>query len=209
MTNPMTTTGDTIYSSSGSTPARLGIGTAGQVLQVNSGATAPEWATPASGGGMTLLETLTMTGSSVTSSTIPGTYTNLFINGVGLYSGAAGGNTMERRFNGDTGANYSRIYINANNSAVSVGQDNNTTSVSSTNFATTDTYLTAMHFTQTIYRYSNATHYKDMVTFFRSNTNEKGTYFDRWNSTAAITSLTFFCASNSFSGGTIYIYGVK
>ena len=48
MTNPMTTTGDTIYSSSGSTPARLGIGTAGQVLKVNSGATAPEWAAPAS-----------------------------------------------------------------------------------------------------------------------------------------------------------------
>ena len=48
MTNPMTTTGDVIYSSSGSTPARLGIGTAGQVLQVNSGATAPEWATPSS-----------------------------------------------------------------------------------------------------------------------------------------------------------------
>ena len=46
-TNPMTTTADLIYSSSGSTPARLGIGTAGQVLQVNSGATAPEWATPA------------------------------------------------------------------------------------------------------------------------------------------------------------------
>lgn len=41
--NPMTTTGDIIYSSSGSTPARLGIGTAGQVLKVNSGATAPEW----------------------------------------------------------------------------------------------------------------------------------------------------------------------
>jgi hypothetical protein len=48
MVNPMTTTGDVIYSSSGSTPARLGIGTAGQVLTVNSGATAPEWATPAS-----------------------------------------------------------------------------------------------------------------------------------------------------------------
>jgi hypothetical protein len=53
MTNPMTTTGDTIYSSSGSTPARLGIGTAGQVLQVNSGATAPEWAAPASSSGPT------------------------------------------------------------------------------------------------------------------------------------------------------------
>jgi len=49
MTNPMTTTGDTIYSSSGSTPARLGIGTTGQVLTVAGGV--PTWATPAGGGG--------------------------------------------------------------------------------------------------------------------------------------------------------------
>jgi hypothetical protein len=48
MTNPMTTTGDTIYSSSGSTPARLGIGSTGQVLTVSGGI--PSWATPASGG---------------------------------------------------------------------------------------------------------------------------------------------------------------
>ena len=48
MTNPMTTTGDIIYSSSGSTPARLGIGTTGQVVTVASGV--PSWATPASGG---------------------------------------------------------------------------------------------------------------------------------------------------------------
>jgi hypothetical protein len=47
MVNPMTTTGDTIYSSSGSTPARLGIGTTGQVLTVAGGV--PSWATPASG----------------------------------------------------------------------------------------------------------------------------------------------------------------
>jgi hypothetical protein len=47
MTNPMTTTGDTIYSSSGSTPARLGIGTTGQVLTVAGGV--PTWATPAGG----------------------------------------------------------------------------------------------------------------------------------------------------------------
>jgi hypothetical protein len=46
MTNPMTTTGDTIYSSSGSTPARLGIGSTGQVLTVTGGV--PSWATPAS-----------------------------------------------------------------------------------------------------------------------------------------------------------------
>ena len=47
MTNPMTTTGDTIYSSSGSTPARLGIGSTGQVLTVAGGV--PSWATPAGG----------------------------------------------------------------------------------------------------------------------------------------------------------------
>lgn len=47
MTNPMTTTGDTIYSSSGSTPARLGIGSTGQVLTVSGGI--PSWATAASG----------------------------------------------------------------------------------------------------------------------------------------------------------------
>ena len=48
MTNPMTTTGDTIYSSSGSTPARLGIGSTGNVLTVSGGV--PVWAAPAGGG---------------------------------------------------------------------------------------------------------------------------------------------------------------
>jgi len=47
MTNPMTTTGDIIYSSSGSTPARRGIGTSGQILTVSSGL--PVWANAPSG----------------------------------------------------------------------------------------------------------------------------------------------------------------
>jgi len=42
------TTGDMIYASAANTPARLGIGTAGQVLKVNSGATAPEWGSASS-----------------------------------------------------------------------------------------------------------------------------------------------------------------
>lgn len=41
MTNPMTTTGDVIYSSSGSTPARLALGALNTVLK--SGATVPAW----------------------------------------------------------------------------------------------------------------------------------------------------------------------
>ena len=42
----VTTAGDTIYGTGSSTVSRLAVGTAGQVLTVNSGATAPTWATP-------------------------------------------------------------------------------------------------------------------------------------------------------------------
>jgi len=46
--NPSTTLGDIEYrSSTANVNTRLGLGTAGQVLRVNSGATAPEWATTA------------------------------------------------------------------------------------------------------------------------------------------------------------------
>jgi hypothetical protein len=50
----VTTAGDLIYGTAADTVARLGIGTASQVLAVNSGATAPEWVTPAAGGGKVL-----------------------------------------------------------------------------------------------------------------------------------------------------------
>jgi hypothetical protein len=61
--NPMTTTGDMIYSSSGSTPARRGIGSTGQVLTVAGGV--PTWATPAGGG--KILQVVNATTTSVTS----------------------------------------------------------------------------------------------------------------------------------------------
>lgn len=48
--NPETTLGDISYrSSTANTNTRLALGTAGQVLRVNSGATAPEWAAPSAG----------------------------------------------------------------------------------------------------------------------------------------------------------------
>jgi len=52
MSNPLTTNGDLIYGV-GSTPTRLPIGTAGQVLTVNAGATAPEWTTVTGTGSVT------------------------------------------------------------------------------------------------------------------------------------------------------------
>ena len=71
MTNPLTTTGDIIYSSSGSTPARLGIGTTGQVVTVASGL--PSWATPSSGG--KVLQVVSATYSTQTSTGL-NTYTD-------------------------------------------------------------------------------------------------------------------------------------
>jgi hypothetical protein len=57
--NPSTTEGDIEYrSATANTNTRLPIGTAGQVLAVNSGADAPEWVTPAvSASGLTLIST--------------------------------------------------------------------------------------------------------------------------------------------------------
>ena len=49
MTNPMTAAGDIIYGGASGTPTRLAKGTAAQALVMNSGATAPEWGTVASG----------------------------------------------------------------------------------------------------------------------------------------------------------------
>ena len=74
----ITTAGDLIYGTAADTVARLGIGTAGQVLQVNSGATAPQWATPAAGGGGKVLQVVSAT--TTTSTTISTTtYTDTTI----------------------------------------------------------------------------------------------------------------------------------
>ena len=45
----LTTAGDILYASANNTPARLAKGSALQVLQMNSGASAPEWATASTG----------------------------------------------------------------------------------------------------------------------------------------------------------------
>jgi hypothetical protein len=63
----LTTTGDTIYASSASTPARLGIGSTGQVLTVSGGV--PTWATPAGGGGKVLQVISATTSTEVDNST--------------------------------------------------------------------------------------------------------------------------------------------
>jgi len=73
----LTTTGDTYYASAAGTPARLGIGTTGQVLNVAAGV--PAWATPA-GSSLTISEVATGTISSTIKLQITGlsSYDNIF-----------------------------------------------------------------------------------------------------------------------------------
>jgi hypothetical protein len=206
MTNPMTTTGDTIYSSSGSTPARLGIGTAGQVLQVNSGATAPEWAAPITGG-MTEIGTIDFaTATSFTS--IPATYVNLFVVVKGF--GTTTANNPRVRFNSDSGSNYSRtgIYGNASTNGSESSIDVNQINLS---FQAGVTTTASNAFAMTIFDYKNSTTQK--VWSFNEKFNGGGTnYFGffqgYYKSTTAISSIEFSAQAGTLEG-TATLYGVK
>jgi len=72
--NTLTTTGDIYYASSANTPARLGIGSNGNVLTVASGV--PSWAAPA-GGGKVLQVVMGTTTTGVANSTTTFEDTNL------------------------------------------------------------------------------------------------------------------------------------
>ena len=63
----LTTTGDTYYASAAGTPARLGVGSTGQVLNVSGGV--PAWATPSSGA-------ITLVKARTSFSNVPTTTTN-------------------------------------------------------------------------------------------------------------------------------------
>jgi hypothetical protein len=70
--------GDIIAATAADTASRLAVGANNTVLTADSStATGLKWATPAAGGGMTLISTTTLSGASVTLSSIPSTYYNL------------------------------------------------------------------------------------------------------------------------------------
>jgi hypothetical protein len=74
----VTTAGDIIYRNA-TVPVRLGIGTAGQVLKVNSGATAPEWATMGASG-MTLVKRASFSAVASTTTTFDSVFTSTYDN---------------------------------------------------------------------------------------------------------------------------------
>ena len=200
MTNPMTTTGDIIYSSSGSTPARLGIGTAGQVLNVASGL--PAWATPASGGGMTLLQTMSCTTASTTSSAISGSYNSIYIV---LQGGQVTGEQIKMRFNSDT----SSLYQTGSGGAANVAATESSMTLSWQNVGSTALNLMEI----TVPNYANTSYYKIMAANGFS-ANDGGSFMtnfrlNAWRSTAAITTFTILSSGGGAITATALIYGVK
>jgi hypothetical protein len=142
MTNPMTTTGDMIYSSSGSTPARLGIGTAGQVLKVNSGATAPEWGAAGGASGMTLVQRSSFTSVADTGTTFDNVFTSTYksylVNIEGIFAATSGDDLqIQGRYTGpNTQAAAYYAYstgIDAGSNAQSTGS-NNASQITLSNF---------------------------------------------------------------------------
>jgi hypothetical protein len=206
MTNPMTTTGDTIYSSSGSTPARLGIGSTGNVLTVSGGV--PVWSAPASGGGMTLLSTTSLTGASTTISSISGSYNKLELYLDDFYNDTAG-YIVDIFFNSDTTA---ANYFVGSTRARSAGQDVAYNDDSRfTGYGTPTTQQNTFAFIS-MPNYSSSSQRKQ---YFAQTTgvSDSGTAsviaLGSWKNDSVITSITLAPKGGNFGAGTAYLYGVK
>jgi hypothetical protein len=204
--NPSTTLGDIEYrSSTANTNTRLPLGTAGQVLTVNSGATAPEWATSSSGG-MTLLSTTTLSGATVTISGISGSYTDLIAVVFGV-TNATGNGDLRCAPNGsttitDTLRNFDNTTWGMTaNEYIFLSNNNNTPTRTDANNS----------FAFRIYNYASTTSRKPVqVTGCYISTSARGVWASgQINTTSAITSLVFSNQGGNLSTGTVLLYGVK
>jgi hypothetical protein len=202
--NPETTAGDIAYrASTANAKTRLAIGTAGQVLQVNSGATAPEWAT-ISAGGMTSLAS----GSIAASATgfdlqsISGAYTDLVLY-IRNYSPSTSAN-LRLLLNNNSNTDYTYIYNDyASTWQIAQGQ----TIIPLINLVNAST---VGHAAWVVLRdYKNTTSFKSYQWFATRLDNEPwfGNGFTR--STSAIDRITVSLSTGQFDAGTYELFGVK
>ena len=208
MATTITTAGDLIYGTGSGTFTRRAIGTANQVLAVNSGATAPEWVTPTSGG-MTLLSTTTLSGTTTTVSITPTGYNYLYftINKMGF---AGGGTELRTRLNGTTSANY--CYNNRDRDNVWTKPTSQTSIGSGNGYDNSDSQYVWGQLTL-----PNATNKRPTIemTYYFNAANNQG-FAQTWGANegvvSAISSITFFSANGTgtfVNSPQLLIYGVK
>jgi len=212
MATTITTAGDLIYGTGSGTFTRRGIGTANQVLAVNSGATAPEWQTISTGSFTSLASGSITNGLSLTS--ISGSYTDLYlvINncaptvtdqiGIRINNDATAANYVQiamRNITGGTGtalaaSTWAFVDITGNSSVKQLTTGNSYV-VYFPNYAGTTNWKIAM---------SNGGHNNNLDTFTSAAANVI------YRSTSAITRLDFKTAGSDWANqGTYTLYGVK
>lgn len=202
--------GDLIGATAADTPARLAVGTNGQMLTADStAATGLAWTTPVAGG-MTLLATTALSGASQTVSDISQSYKHLLVVMKGVYTSAA--ENMCIRLNGDTGSKYSWGQIrNVGATVTGAGSEsqgvfifsNGTISASTPVQRLASATIWLWRYTDTDMQEINATSYADptvLGSFISSGNYDKS---------AAITSITYLPLAGNWSGGTAYLYGVN
>jgi len=202
--------GDLIVASGADAVARLAVGTNNHVLTADSAATnGVKWAA-VSAGGMTLLSTTTLSGSSTTISSINQTYKALKIlvrdadcTDVSTIFGI--------RLNGVTSGSY--YYVAAFGADASAGGyygASGNTSIYYGLTTTSEDYDKKHSGEIYIERYAE-TEYKHIVFNSYQNAGNYRGHFGvaRFNSTTAISSITLFPDTGTFNSGTVYIYGVS
>lgn len=155
-------------------------------------------------------KTLTSSSSSVTFSSIPGTYTDLIlISSAKMVSSAQ---DLRIRFNSDTASNYSQTYVSGDGTTTYSGRATNQTFSTIDNYGYIDTtnFNISIHH---IMNYANTTTFK--TTLSRSSNASTGTdaIVSLWRKTPeAITSITLLPSgtSQNFATGTTFtLYGIK
>ena len=204
---PLTTKGDLFTFTT--VDARVGVGANGTVLTADSAeATGLKWATPSSGS-KTVLTSGSLSGSSVSLTSIPNTYISLELV-VRNYRPAVDGSNLQCRVNGDATANRHMATSTSTGVAnrafdatffpIGFSQDN-TGSQAITNVTFPD--------------YANTTTWKNAFVFSLFNHDAGPTaanaywLMQGYNQTGAITSLDLFPESSTFTSGTYILYGVK
>ena len=148
--------------------------------------------------------TLGSAASSVTFSSISGSYTDLFLVFEGTCTSGVVGCVL--RFNSDTSTNYSYTILSGDGSSASSSRSSNQTTMQVGGMTSSSRSM----MTASINNYSNSTTYKTVLSRQASATLETRAYVGLWRSTAAITTVLVSTSTDTFVAGSSFtLYGVK